>query len=243
MLRKLGQSWENISLMARYEGICTTLLFIAYKILSQVGIAAKKDCLGVGYFDYKTGLRTSAIVDPDDLDIPEDRKELTPGHAPTAPHAFQHVMSKLTIDWKEFQFIDFGSGAGRVLILASAYPFCSIRGVELSQDLHDLACRNIRDYSNDSQACHDIKSICEDAVKFQVPLGHLVAYFYNPFEGSIFEQVICNIDEARRRSKSKVFIVYCHPTQHSTFDSSGNYCKIYTGFHGHDSWHIYESVN
>jgi len=47
------------------------------------------------------------------------------------------VLEKLSINHSEFTFIDFGSGKGRVLFLASEYPYKKIIGVELARMLHE----------------------------------------------------------------------------------------------------------
>jgi hypothetical protein len=41
---------------------------------------------------------------------------------------FKQIMSRLTIRFGEFELIDFGSGKGRVLLLASGYGFKKIIG-------------------------------------------------------------------------------------------------------------------
>ena len=52
-------------------------------------------------------------------------------------------MGKLDVDHREFSFVDYGSGKGRVLMLAAAYPFRRILGVEFSESLDRVARDNI----------------------------------------------------------------------------------------------------
>ncbi len=42
------------------------------------------------------------------------------------------------------QFVDIGSGKGRVLIAAAEHPFLQVAGVEYSKELHEAALNNIR---------------------------------------------------------------------------------------------------
>ncbi len=49
---------------------------------------------------------------------------------------------------QDFTFIDLGSGKGRVLLMASEYPFQKIIGVEFMPELHRAAQKNIAGYSH-----------------------------------------------------------------------------------------------
>ncbi len=40
-------------------------------------------------------------------------------------------------------FVDFGSGMGRILLLAVQYPFRRVVGVELSEELNEIAKANV----------------------------------------------------------------------------------------------------
>jgi len=48
---------------------------------------------------------------------------------------------------RDFTFVDLGSGKGRVLLMASHYPFKRIIGVEFIPELHQVAQENIRKYT------------------------------------------------------------------------------------------------
>ena len=49
-------------------------------------------------------------------------------YQPTEPSLFHEMLSALKIDFREFTFIDLGSGKGRVLLMAADYPFRRIVG-------------------------------------------------------------------------------------------------------------------
>jgi histone methylation protein DOT1 len=65
----------------------------------------------------------------------------------TEPWLFQQMMQALPIDFTQFTFVDLGSGKGRVLLMASDYPFKRIIGVEFMPELHRVAQENIRKYT------------------------------------------------------------------------------------------------
>jgi hypothetical protein len=64
-------------------------------------------------------------------------------YQPTEPAIFRKMMAILKIDFREFSFIDIGSGKGRVLLMASDYPFRRILGIELLPALHAVAEKNL----------------------------------------------------------------------------------------------------
>jgi hypothetical protein len=79
----------------------------------------------------------------------------------TEPWLFEQIMQALAFSvqqsgvspsvahgtLQDFTFIDLGSGKGRALLMASAYPFKRIIGVEFMPELHRVAQENIRKYT------------------------------------------------------------------------------------------------
>jgi SAM-dependent methyltransferase len=126
----------------------------------------------------------------------------------TEPWLFEQVMQALPIDFSQFMFVDLGSGKGRVLLMASDYPFARIVGVEFMPDLHRAAQKNIKSYSNDRQSCYKIEALHMDARDFQFPLDPLVVYLFNPFSESTFAQVLENLGYSVERSPRPVYIAY-----------------------------------
>ena len=57
----------------------------------------------------------------------------------TDPALFREMVGRLPIRHDDFVFIDFGSGKGRCLLLATEWPFRRIVGVELSAELNHVA--------------------------------------------------------------------------------------------------------
>jgi hypothetical protein len=104
-------------------------------------------------------------------------------------------------------FVDYGSGKGRVLLLASDYPFKRVVGVELSGLLHITAQHNIRVYHGGKHRCPDVSSVCCDAAQFELPDDDLVLYFYTPFQGSVFAKVLENIRAWNTRCSRRLILI------------------------------------
>ncbi len=129
-------------------------------------------------------------------------------YKPTIPDEFHAVMGQLSLDHERFTFVDFGSGKGLVLLLASDYPFRKIIGVEFAADLHRTAESNIRRYRNPNQKCRDIKSVWCDATEFRVPESPLILYFYEPFEAPVLAKVLQNVRGSFKRTPREIVLIY-----------------------------------
>jgi len=83
----------------------------------------------------------------------------------------------LDVDHANFTFIDFGSGKGRVLLLAARYPFKEVVGIEFSKELNDIALLNSAGMPPHLNRAGKVSAICCDATEFEPPAGDLICYF------------------------------------------------------------------
>src|ERR1035438_8549148 len=136
-------------------------------------------------------------------------------YQPTESVLFHEMIGALCaqacFDFRDFAFIDLGSGKGRTLLMASDYPFRRIVGVELLPSLHQIAQQNLRQYKNESQKCFAIESICADATAFSFPDQPLVIYLFNPFPESGMRQVFANLEQSLRIHPRPVYVLYHNP--------------------------------
>ena len=117
-------------------------------------------------------------------------------------------------------FIDFGSGKGRIVLQAATYPFKRVIGIELSEQLNEIALANLRRYSARAE-CADIQLVRADARDFNVPDDVTVAFFYNPFKGAIFESVIGKLIASYDRSPRRMRIIYRNPVEEAALLATG----------------------
>ncbi len=157
-------------------------------------------------FDRKHGVDTQLDVLLADLSIDSPNKHYGRRYHATPPVSFKRILKKLKVDLTDYTFVDFGSGKGRTLLLASDFPFKKIIGVEFGEELHRQAVSNIGRYKAKHHA--NMESIHLDATQFAIPDGPLVFYFFNPFDAVVLRQVLDNIRRAACESKRKIFIVY-----------------------------------
>lgn len=156
-------------------------------------------------------------------------------YQPTEPAAFHEMLDALqqipkldqtTLNFRDFTFVDLGSGKGRTLLMASDYPFRRIVGVELLPALHEIALQNLRQYKSESQKCFAMEAICADATAFPFPEGPLVIYLFNPFPESGMRQVTANLEQTLRAHSRPVYVLYHNALLEHVLSESGQLKKI-----------------
>ena len=106
---------------------------------------------------------------------------------------------------KEAAFIDYGCGAGRVMIIAAESGFKNITGIELSPYLVALCQKNVKSYSVSRRDC-ELTVINHNAAEY-IPMKADVFFFYVPFGLDIYRQVITNIKKSTEVNPRKVYVL------------------------------------
>lgn len=120
-------------------------------------------------------------------------------------------------------FVELGCGKGRVVLdAARRYPFRRVVGVEMSEELSEIA-RGLVARERDHLRCRDIRIETADAAQFTIPDDMTHAYLYNPFNGATFERVTANIVASLDRAPRTVRLMYLHPADHATLAASGRF--------------------
>lgn len=117
-------------------------------------------------------------------------------------------------------FIDIGSGKGRVVLEASRYPFARVMGLELSEELNEVARANVERF-RDRAVCHNVEIVTGDAAEYDIPDDVTIAYFYNSFEGEIFERMIDRLLASVDRNPRFVRLIYRTPLEDEYLARSG----------------------
>jgi SAM-dependent methyltransferase len=129
---------------------------------------------------------------------------------------FWQIMRRIKIRPREDVFLDLGSGMGRVVVLAATYSFRKVIGVELIEELNDIARENVRK-AMPGLKCRDIELHNVDARNYRIPPEVTVIYLWNPFGGEVLARVFSNIRESIMESPRTVTILYVTPPDPSTY--------------------------
>lgn len=130
-------------------------------------------------------------------------------YLPTRPETIRKLLNSLPInDFSTYTFIDFGSGKGRVLLLAAELPFARVQGVELSPELHARAVKNIRSARALRRRAATIESTTQDATEYELPDTDLVLYFANPFGPAVMRTVLGRVDASWRARNRDILLIF-----------------------------------
>ena len=162
---------------------------------------------GEALFDIRFGTDTSGTVCASDLPWSSTSQSTGSGCRGTIPRHFRKLIGSLGIDYEHYIFVDFGSGKGRVLILASGFPFQRVIGIELFEQFHEVAIKNLQKCRARSK-CSRTESVCMDATAWDISPIPAVYYLYNPFPETVFRAVLSNIEASLRLHPRHIILIY-----------------------------------
>ena len=153
------------------------------------------------------GVKTYGNIPPEELGFAPAGEHYEGGlYRASAWPVLRHVFKELRVSGEDV-FVDYGSGMGRVLILAARQPFKRVIGVEMSEELNETARENV-DRNRDDFRCREVEVVSADAREWQVPDDLTVAYFYCPFPPRIFDGVVDNLMASIDRRPRPLRVVY-----------------------------------
>ena len=158
----------------------------------------------------------------DSLRIDSPNKQHGFSYVPCTGIAVRALLDNIGADLSRFCFIDFGSGEGRSLIVASTRQFDQVIGIEFAKELHETAVRNINKANPAGARSGKLQSIHRDAALFEIPRRNCVLYFYNPFGEAVFRQVLSNIERVYRECRPKFYIIFHQTRANLEVDNTQN---------------------
>ena len=159
-------------------------------------------------YDRRHNVQTSGLILREHLDVSGINQELSEAYAPTPTRSFRFMLDAVDIDYKDYTFIDYGSGKGRMLLIAAEKPFRRIIGVEHSQKLNQIAENNIRADVGSDRKCDHIEPVCIDARYFNLPDEPSLLYLFSPFSGEVMVDVFHRIAKSYNRNPRPLVIIF-----------------------------------
>jgi SAM-dependent methyltransferase len=166
-------------------------------------------------FDREYGVETDGDFDGwtylSDLKIPSSNWIRGNNYAAIEPARFHATLASLELKVEDFVFIDFGSGKGRALLLASEFPFKNITGVEFSPELHAVALANLAKNRGPKRRCDSVKSLCMDFLEFPLPPQPGVLFFFDPCDENVLAKILTKITQSLQESPRELYVIYVAP--------------------------------
>lgn len=164
------------------------------------------------WHERRLGIRSADYIQLPELGI--HNAECKP-YAPAEHRTLRRVLGQLRIQENRDVFIDFGSGMGRVVVVAATYPFRKVIGVEIAPQLDKIARENVR-RAWPRLRCRDIELLSADANTYAVPREVTVIFIYNSFVGEILSNVLDNIRRSLDDAPRRITLVYANPRHFET---------------------------
>jgi SAM-dependent methyltransferase len=173
-------------------------------------LLAATRCLGSRmserYHEWSLGVSTSQAFMPEDLGYWEEGYYM---YTPTDYQSFHRVMRHVDVR-EQGIFLDYGSGLGRVLLMAAQYPFRRVLGVELSARLNERAYQNVA-CCRGRLRCRNIELIQANATVFMPPSDVSVMYLYSPFGPTVLPKVLDNIRQSLEACPRELLLICKNP--------------------------------
>ena len=168
-------------------------------------------------FDTRHGVDTAGLLYARALASGHAHHRYNEGYYGTAPSLFRGLMAL----WQStlaagcglsgYSFIDLGCGKGRVLMLASEFPFRSIAGIELDANLTRTARRNLKKWLRSPRACRHLAVEHADVLALELPPGPVLLYLFNAFHAEVLAALLNRLAAAARSRSAPIDLLYVHP--------------------------------
>ena len=156
-------------------------------------------------FDLRYGTDTGGYYSGADMQGASLSSMYTTAYYGVAPSTLTSAISSLSIDFKQFTFVDVGCGKGRALMIAAQFPFPQLQGVEISPKLCQAAEANIK---LRPEWASRITIINKDATKYQYPNTPLLIFMFHPFLRPVLRRVLSSLESQLRRAPREAYLLY-----------------------------------
>tara|TARA_B100000809_G_C15134912_1_gene530135 strand:- start:2970 stop:3686 length:717 start_codon:yes stop_codon:yes gene_type:complete len=200
------QFFFRVFKIARTWGFINILKFIPYEI----------------FYGFKFKVNTLFSVNHQELDVSQKMKENSTEYFPTPYYIARKVFRIIKSDLVDCEFVDFGCGAGRILMALSDFRPKKIVGVEFSEILSKQAEDNLNVYFRENKKRFpDWEIVCEDALEyFILPLTN-VFFFYDPFNEKTMRKMVNKINVSILEYPRPIKVIYISPRHRDIFIEYG----------------------
>ena len=201
--------------LAENAGWITAVIFLPVLVWRRLygvdaGPQARPDPSGAA-FDQRYGVDTCGVIPMAHLAVLDSNWVHGFGYQPILADELESLWLELDVDFRNMVFVDLGAGKGRALMFASEHPFKRIIGVEIAEELAEIARTNFQRFAKHDGRASACEIICADAASYRFPPEPLFLYLYNPFGAPVMQKVILNLVESLRSRPRRIVVVYFRP--------------------------------
>lgn len=149
-------------------------------------------------FDLKHGTETGSLIPGEDLSTGHANDRHITAYHGTSPSLFMKLVDRWREEYakhpiEKTAFIDIGAGKGRAMLLAGAYPFRRIVGVELHPALAVRARENIDVWRAKHVDAPPMALFEQDVMRLRIPAGPCVFFLFNPFGALMMDNFLMRL--------------------------------------------------
>ena len=186
------------------------------------------------------GLDFGGLLPAHELGLANEELLSATGYEATSELEFHYVMRKLKIQFEQYDFVDYGSGKGAMLIEASDYDFNTIVGLEFSKNLVDISIANVEKYQHDYDvSMNNVVHRLGNCMNYSLLKKPHVIFMYNPFGPDVMKPVVDQLEKSLARIHKPSYIIYHNPMHHEVFEDRKN-LKLKASYLG-GTWLVFES--
>lgn len=157
--------------------------------------------------DHRYRINIAGIVPLDNVEIPSGNRYHGVRYEAVNRSAFRAAMDEVRIPFEDFTFVDLGAGKGFAMILAAAYGFRKLIGVEFAPSLAAEARRNMERVKARDHSLPEWEIIQLDVTHLHLPAGNLLFFMCNPFDDVVLRNTFDNIVKQATPTR-QVIVVY-----------------------------------
>jgi len=179
------------------RGLINTFQFVFYEYL----------------FDIVHNVDTKGYMDLDNMQTVSDKQYATK-YQGSNYFILNKFFKKYKKDVDNSTIIDFGSGKGRILIMAMKYNVKKCIGVEFAKELITTSKLNIDKYKQNNNIKTEVELIFDSALNYEFNEKENILFFYNPFNETILGPILDKV----LKLKTDPMIVYINPLHKELFN-------------------------
>ena len=185
-------------------------------------------------FDLEFGVRTSGLVAGRHLHAGHRHDHHVTAYYAVAPSVFHGLL----VRWRRcpqlapldaYTFVDLGAGMGRALLLAAAYSFRAVIGVELHPTLARIARGNLAVWRAAGRARVPTRVYCRDAAAFALPPGPCLVFLFNPFGAPVLRRLLRCWKRNLASRAGHVDILYVNDEQRDVLAREPGFERLFRG--------------
>lgn len=174
------------------------------------------------YYGIKFNSKTLFSLSSNELDVSKIEKEHSTEYIPTPFYIAHKIFFRLQNKLIDSEFVDFGCGAGRIMMFVSHFKPKKIIGIEFSKKLCECAISNLNLHFSKYPhfECEWYVEHC-NAINYQIGNNENIFFLYDPFNANTLELIVNNIMISLNILPREIFIIYVSPIHKNVLIEKG----------------------